>query len=219
MHEETRISLRSVMRDQAYGHALFSTASETAKNIGERTVADLFERAAETRLEEHFTRLARLVDPSPGIADLLADAIRLDLEQDYRQFIVRANDVGDTEVAETLASIHSVRDAELETLQAAGMRHQLTASPPPSVTTDKRLEAPPTTAKPKETESEGPSRPEPIGAPRTADEYRVLHIDKQTRKTEQGARDLEASLIILAGQGWNLTATVGSQLIMHRRLA
>jgi hypothetical protein len=294
MHRETRVNLRSVMRDQAYAHAVFWASAQHARS--DVAVAVLFERAARARLEDHYARLDRLVDPSIGIADLLADAIRLDLQQDYREFIVQANDAGDTQVAETLAAIQYTRDAELEALQAARIRHRPMAKPPtptqetppteptdqptspaqetplppdlppvariaaipieqlppvapehaedpvadedaaavapevdrddsaaaqlaePGVTTDDAIETPPLAAEPETIEPEHASAPEPLAAPRSTVEYKVIYIDKPTQKSKQGERELQSRLNMLAHQGWRLTEVIGSQLIMYRTL-
>jgi hypothetical protein len=67
-------------------------------------------------------------------------------------------------------------------------------------------------------EADEASEPEPLAAAQPIGQYRVIYIDKPTQKTQQGANELEARLSVLAEQGWNLTATIGSQLILHRNL-
>ena len=291
MHEETRHNLHSVMRDQAYAHAVFWLSAQHCRS--DVAVAVLFERAARARLEDNFAGLAPLADPTPRIADLLADAIRLDAEQDYREFIAQARDLGDTEVAEALSAIQSFRDAELEALQAARMRHQLTTPPPTEAAPRIEQEEPartvdlppvaaiattpipePSPVEPEQPmpsdepadptagehslreseaerpsvdadqdvedsaervvevseepmvvtlrtpagviEDDEPSRLEEPAVREGADEYHVIYIDKHTKKTEEGARELETRLSLLAQDGWSLTATIGSQLILHR---
>jgi hypothetical protein len=220
MHDETTRNVQAAMRDEAFGHAMFWVLAERAHAHDSHAAADLLERAAAARRDEHFVRLAELLPMSHAAEALLSEAIQLEAALDYSGYARSARAVGDTEAAELLMSIQAFREAQLEALRAARMRLQLVMEPvvrPDVPEADLGIgelqAADEPVGEPAEETSEPAERP---AAVEDQQEYHVLYVGKQMRKTIDGARELEARLARLHAEGWELTATLGSQLILRR---
>lgn len=214
MHDETTRNVQAAMRDEAFGHAMFWVLAERAHAHDSHAAADLLERAAAARRDEHFVRLAELLPMSHAAEALLSEAIQLEAALDYSGYARSARAVGDTEAAELLMSIQAFREAQLEALRAARMRLQLVMEPvvrPDAPEADLGIGEPQAADEPVEEPTEETSQPA-----EHQQEYHVMYVDKQLRKTIDGARELEARLARLHTEGWELTATLGSQLILRR---
>lgn len=214
MHDETTRNVQAAMRDEAFGHAMFWVLAERAHAHDSHAAADLLERAAAARRDEHFVRLAELLPMSHAAEALLSEAIQLEAALDYSGYARSARAVGDTEAAELLMSIQAFREAQLEALRAARMRLQLVMEPvvrPDVPEADLDIDELQAADEPAEEPTEETSEPA-----EHQQEYHVMYVDKQLRKTIDGARELEARLARLHTEGWELTATLGSQLILRR---
>ncbi len=214
MHDETTRNVQAAMRDEAFGHAMFWVLAERAHAHDSHAAADLLERAAAARRDEHFVRLAELLPMSHAAEALLSEAIQLEAALDYSGYARSARAVGDTEAAELLMSIQAFREAQLEALRAARMRLQLVMEPvvrPDVPEADLDIDELQAADEPAEEPAEETSEPA-----EHQQEYHVMYVDKQLRKTIDGARELEARLARLHTEGWELTATLGSQLILRR---
>jgi len=220
MHDETTRNVHAAMRDEAFGHAMFWVLAERAHAHDSHAAADLLERAAAARRDEHFVRLAELLPMSHAAEALLSEAIQLEAALDYSGYARSARAVGDTEAAELLMSIQAFREAQLEALRAARMRLQLVMEPvvrPDVPEADLGIGEPQAADEPVgEAAEETSETAEQPAAVEDHQEYHVMHVDKQLRKTIDGARELEARLARLHTEGWELTATLGSQLILRR---
>jgi hypothetical protein len=214
MHDETTRNVQAAMRDEAFGHAMFWVLAERAHAHDSHAAADLLERAAAARRDEHFVRLAELLPMSHAAEALLSEAIQLEAALDYSGYARSARAVGDTEAAELLMSIQAFREAQLEALRAARMRLQLVMEPvvrPDVPEADLDIDELQAADEPAEEPTEETSEPA-----EHQQEYHVMYVDKQLRKTIDGARELEARLTRLHAEGWELTAALGSQLILRR---
>ena len=219
MHDETTRNVQAAMRDEAFGHAMFWVLAERAHAHDSHAAADLLERAAAARRDEHFVRLAELLPMSHSAEALLSEAIQLEAALDYSGYARSARAVGDTEAAELLMSIQAFREAQLEALRAARMRLQLVMEPvvrPDVPEADLGIGGPQETQQPIEPPAETSHTAERPAGGEDEGRYHVMYVDKRMRKTEEGARELEDRLTGLAAEGWELAATLGSQLILRR---
>ncbi|MFC7328934.1 rubrerythrin family protein [Marinactinospora rubrisoli] len=108
---QTRADLDESMRGEALAHATYRLYAEQARQEGLPSVADLFDRTADTELGEHFKEEATLAGTVGTTEENLEKAIageRYESESMYPAFAERAEESGDAEAARVFS--HNAED-------------------------------------------------------------------------------------------------------------
>lgn len=110
MHTTTRENLLTSMQGEAFAHAKYILYAEQARTNGREALAELFEKAANVELHEHFKEEAELAGFLGTDEANLRDAITgesYEVETMYREFAEQATSVGETAAAERFLEVRS----------------------------------------------------------------------------------------------------------------
>ncbi len=105
---QTRADLTTAMRGEAFANASYRLYAEQARREGLSSVADLFERAANTELNDHFTKAAALSGTVGDDAANLRSAISGEAYEAttmYPRFAQQAKSGGDNNAADRFSEI------------------------------------------------------------------------------------------------------------------
>jgi rubrerythrin len=105
---QTRADLDAAMRGEAFANVTYRLYAEQARREGLSSVADLFERAAQTELNEHFTQAAALSGLVGDDAANLRSAISGEAHEAtimYPRFAEQARSDGDHNAADRFSEI------------------------------------------------------------------------------------------------------------------
>ncbi|HVA72039.1 MAG TPA: rubrerythrin family protein [Candidatus Limnocylindrales bacterium] len=133
MNQKTQENLLTAMHGEAFAHAKYLLYAKQARRDGHTELANLFTKAANTELLQHFAEEAQLEGLAGSDADNLKDAIKgesYEVDTMYREFAEQAAAAGDKAAADRFEEIRhdemAHRDAfkgalaKLETKPSAG---------------------------------------------------------------------------------------------------
>lgn len=110
---QTVDNLSTAMRGEAFAYAKYLLYAEHARKSGNKELAELFERTANTERFEHFAEEAHLAGLVGSDADNLKDAIKgesYEIDLMYLEFVGEAMAAGDTVAA---ARFEEIRHDEM----------------------------------------------------------------------------------------------------------
>jgi rubrerythrin len=113
LDQKTLDNLSIAMHGEAFAYVKYLLYAEHARRSGNKELADLFEKTANTERFEHFTEEAQLAGLVGSDADNLKDAIEgesYEVDAMYPQFADKAKVAGDTTAA---ARLEEVRHDEI----------------------------------------------------------------------------------------------------------
>ncbi len=113
LNKKTLENLFTAMHGEAFAYVKYLLYAEHARKSGNKELADLFEKTANTERFEHFAEEAKLAGLVGSDADNLKDAIKgesYEIDTMYREFAERAKAAGDTAAA---ARFEEVRHDEM----------------------------------------------------------------------------------------------------------
>lgn len=113
LDRKTLYDLSTAMHGEAFAYVKYLLYAEHARKSGNKELADLFERTANTERFEHFVEEAQLAGLVGCDADNLRDAIRgesYEIDTMYLEFAQKAKVAGDTAAA---ARFEEIRHDEM----------------------------------------------------------------------------------------------------------
>jgi rubrerythrin len=102
LNQETMDNLSTAMHGEAFAYVKYLLYAEHARKNGNKELADLFEKTANTERFEHFAEEAELAGLVGRDADNLKDAIKgesYEIDTMYLEFALKAKVAGDTAAA------------------------------------------------------------------------------------------------------------------------
>ena len=108
LHCGTRNDVLEALRGEALAYVRYRLCARAARRHGRRALADLFELTALVERDDHFRRLAELVELAGDDEAALAEAIACEDDQAetiYPEYAERAARAGDLAAAELFAEI------------------------------------------------------------------------------------------------------------------
>ena len=130
MDAQTRENVITALHGEAFAHARYRVFAEAARRSGENDLAGLFEGIATVELQEHFDKLAELIELAGTGPDNIKTAIQdedAEVEQTYRGFAAQARSAGEEAVAARFDEIREDERAHLDALEAALERLEVPA--------------------------------------------------------------------------------------------
>jgi rubrerythrin len=109
LNQKTLYDLSTAMHGEAFAYAKYLLYAEHTRKNGNKELADLFEKTANTELFEHFAEEAELAGLVGSDADNLKDAIQgesYEIDSMYLEFAEKARVAGDTAAAARFEEIH-----------------------------------------------------------------------------------------------------------------
>lgn len=109
LDRKTLDNLSTAMHGEAFAYVKYLLYAEHARKSGNKELADLFEKTANTERFEHFVEEAELAGLVGCDADNLKDAIRgesYEIDTMYLEFAQKAKVAGDTAAAARFEEIH-----------------------------------------------------------------------------------------------------------------
>ncbi len=119
---KTMDNLSTAMHGEAFAYAKYLLYAEHARKGGNKELADLFEKTANTERFEHFAEEAQLAGLVGSDADNLKDAIRgesYEIEAMYLEFAQKAKVAGDAAAADRFEEIRHDEMSHRDALKAA----------------------------------------------------------------------------------------------------
>jgi rubrerythrin len=113
LDQKTLDDLSTAMRGEAFAYAKYLLYAEHARKSGNKELADLFEKTANTERFEHFAEEAELAGLVGSDAENLRDAIKgesYEIDSMYLEFAGQATAAGDTAAA---ARFEEIRHDEM----------------------------------------------------------------------------------------------------------
>jgi rubrerythrin len=113
LNQKTLYDLSTAMHGEAFAYAKYLLYAEHARKNGNKELADLFEKTANTERFEHFAEEAELAELVGSDADNLKDAIQgesYEIDSMYLEFAQKARVAGDTAAA---ARFEEIRQDEM----------------------------------------------------------------------------------------------------------
>ena len=113
LNQKMMENLSTAMHGEAFAHVKYLLYAEHARKSGNKELADLFEKTANTERFEHFAEEAQLAGLVGSDADNLKDAIRgesYEIEAMYLEFAQKATVAGDAAAA---ARFEEIRHDEM----------------------------------------------------------------------------------------------------------
>lgn len=113
LDRKTMDNLSTAMHGEAFASVKYLLFAEHARKTGNKELADLFEKTANTERFEHFAEEAQLAGLVGSDADNLKDAIRgesYEIDTMYLEFAKKASVAGDTAAA---ARFEEIRHDEM----------------------------------------------------------------------------------------------------------
>jgi rubrerythrin len=113
LNQKTLDNLSTAMHGEAFAYVKYLLYAEHARKSGNKELADLFEKTANTERFEHFAEEAKLAGLVGSDADNLKDAIKgesYEIDTMYLEFAERAKAAGDAAAA---ARFEEVRHDEI----------------------------------------------------------------------------------------------------------
>jgi len=113
LNQKTLDNLSTAMHGEAFAYVKYLLYAEHARKSGNKELADLFEKTANTERFEHFAEEAKLAGLVRSDADNLKDAIKgesYEIDTMYLEFAERAKAAGDAAAA---ARFEEVRHDEI----------------------------------------------------------------------------------------------------------
>jgi rubrerythrin len=114
LNQETMDNLSTAMHGEAFAYVKYLLYAEHARKSGNKELADLFEKTANTERFEHFAEEAELAGLVGRDADNLKDAIKgesYEIDTMYLEFALKAKVAGDTAAA---ARFEEIRHDEVD---------------------------------------------------------------------------------------------------------
>jgi rubrerythrin len=113
LDKKTLDNLSAAMHGEAFAYAKYLLYAEHARKSGNKELAELFEKTANTERSEHFSEEAELAGLVGSDADNLKDAIKgesYEIDTMYLEFAQEAKVAGDAAAA---ARFHEIRNDEI----------------------------------------------------------------------------------------------------------